>query len=441
MWWWASLLVKLFLAAVIPLAADENYYWVWSQNLQLSYFDHPAFIAWLLKLGEPLSIFGSAVRWPGVILGHLTVLVWIQTLKAWCDEERVFIWVLLALFSPLVGFGSLVMTPDLPVMFFWSLAFFFFQQHLKSPSLRNSLGLGLSLGLGFCAKYHIVLFVPAALLFLTFERKWRCFPARSILTVVLFGFFGSLPVLIWNYQNQFASFLFQLNHGLGRPEWDPFWTYSYPIGQALLIFPIPLWFAIKAFKKREFALFHYFAWTPLVFFFFSSFRGVVEMNWPIVAYPAVYALCALQIPNLRAIRTTCIIWVGLAILVASQAVSPWIPNAPDKFSEATYFQPTLAAVGKYSPLYAESYQMASYLWFKTKTPTYKLYQMSRRDFYDELKPSKPQGFPFYVVMDKNAGFPEWYYKQDLSAEIVEELSPIFVVRKVTNPSNDAKPDL
>ena len=40
--------VRLVLAAVVPLVPDEAYYWEWSRHLALGYFDHPAAIAWLI---------------------------------------------------------------------------------------------------------------------------------------------------------------------------------------------------------------------------------------------------------------------------------------------------------------------------------------------------------------------------------------------------------
>lgn len=52
--WTLTLLLKLVLAYFIPMTPDECYYWVWSQKLQLSYLDHPPFIAWLFKLSSIL---------------------------------------------------------------------------------------------------------------------------------------------------------------------------------------------------------------------------------------------------------------------------------------------------------------------------------------------------------------------------------------------------
>ncbi|RME16471.1 MAG: hypothetical protein D6797_04435, partial [Bdellovibrio sp.] len=86
-----SLLIKFVLALFLPLFPDEAYYWVWSHHLQLSYFDHPPFIAWLLTLGHPLENILQAVRWPAVIFGHLTLILWLIYLKnILSPRERIF---------------------------------------------------------------------------------------------------------------------------------------------------------------------------------------------------------------------------------------------------------------------------------------------------------------------------------------------------------------
>ena len=64
----------LALAAAVPPFDDELYYWCWSRDLQLSYYDHPPMVAYLIRLST--EIFGQtvfAIRLPGVISG-LTVI-------------------------------------------------------------------------------------------------------------------------------------------------------------------------------------------------------------------------------------------------------------------------------------------------------------------------------------------------------------------------------
>src|SRR5690606_35351211 len=62
--------LRLALAASLPLVADEAYYWEWSRHLAYGYFDHPPAIAWLLAFGT--ALFGDTplgVRFFPVLCG------------------------------------------------------------------------------------------------------------------------------------------------------------------------------------------------------------------------------------------------------------------------------------------------------------------------------------------------------------------------------------
>ncbi len=57
--WLAALaaltLVRLVLCAILPLAPDEAYYWVWSRDLQGGYLDHPPMVALFIRAGTLLA--------------------------------------------------------------------------------------------------------------------------------------------------------------------------------------------------------------------------------------------------------------------------------------------------------------------------------------------------------------------------------------------------
>lgn len=408
--WVLTLIIKLFLAAVIPLSADEAYYWVWSLRPQLSYFDHPPFVAWLFFLGHFLEPLGHAVRWPAVIMAHCTLLVWVyiwSLLKPEFKEQKISWWLGLALCSPLLGFGSLIVTPDLPVVFFWSASLAFVVRVLLHQKPWDYAFLGMSLGLGFSSKYHIVIFVPVLLAYLVFERQWHLINWKKVSLTIIFGLIFSSPVLIWNFQNDFSSFRFQLNHGLNRPDYEFYWTWSYVAAQILILFPTVVWCAIQAKLPQRFRIFYYFAWGPLLFFFLSSFRALVEMNWPIVAYPAFFAVAVLGARNSRPFWIANIFWVSIFLILFSHTLKPWVPFAPEKLSELNQFEELAKNRSKYEPLYASTYQMASWVWYKTKVPFFKLHGMSRLDLFDTYEEGTPQKFPIYVALRRHTPLPDW----------------------------------
>lgn len=431
--WWLSLLVKLVLAALIPLSADEAYYWVWAQRPQLSYFDHPPLVSWLFIAGKYLEPFLNAVRWPAVLLGHGLLGIWFLILKDKLPPEKIRVWSWLVLFSPLLGFGSLIVTPDLPVMFFWSLALLLSLRALERQQLSMYLALGAVLGLGFCAKYHIVLFVPCLLVYLTLEKRWKDVRWSGVGLTLLSGLLFSSPVLIWNIQNGFASFEFQIKHGLQKSTYNPAWTITYILGQILILFPLMFWAALRAKVPRDMRWLIYFGWGPLLFFLFTSFRALVEANWPIIAYPSMLAL-ALFHPKVQQWLKAYVIFFGLvtALVVASVFV-PAIRKLNYKIEEPYVFQELSALAHEVQPLYASSYQMAASLWYFSKVPVFKLKDISRYDFFDTLAEAQPTGPKFYLVKREGNGLPAWVSEQQWQVKELRKISPDFVLLEITRP--------
>lgn len=432
--WWISLFVKFALAALLPLAADEAYYWIWSHHLQWSYYDHPPMVAALLWLGRPLENFGGMVRWPAILLAHASLFFWWKLLKNRLTPIALERWMLLALLTPLIGFGSLVVTPDLPLLFFWSLSLYCYDRALTTRDLNWYAALGLSLGLGFTSKYHIVFLVPVFLLHLTFEKEWSRVRFPALLLVVFTGLLGSAPVLFWNATNDWQSFRFQLEHGLGRDSWNPSWTVSYLLGQVVLLGPWLIPSFLKATKNQSLRLFFWNAVFIWGFFAYSSFHGVVEANWPIVAFPAAFALVASALPSRRIFVGTIVFWSILGTIVATHWIFNWIPGLPENLEETRQYRKLAPFVEKYQPLYANTYQMASILSFETKSPVFKLNDMSRFDFFDQLPESFPAPGPYFLVKREGQNLPKWVREGHNRIEAVEKSAPNFEVLRITPES-------
>jgi 4-amino-4-deoxy-L-arabinose transferase-like glycosyltransferase len=414
---WIALVLKLILAAALPLTNDEAYYWVWAQNMQLSYYDHPPFVAWLYWLGGFTHFFPGGVRWPGVLLGHATLALWLILLKPFLSERQRLYWLLLALLSPLVGGSGIVVTPDVPLMFFYALSLWLYFIWLEKPDWRHSLAFGVAMGLGFSSKYMMVLFALSLLplIFISSPLRqalWRNFPVLFVGAAL-----GALPVWLWNLMHDFASLKFQAQHGLGNSFWKPSWTFEYIGVQIAFIFPIILYWALCA--KRQLPLvFHFLAWIPLLFFLATTSRGYVEANWPIAAYPSIFALAVSSYPrNLRSLRATLTIWaILLATLLGVILAEPrWAQST--KFKEFHEFDQVIAKTRDLQPLYVRSYQMAAKMHYELGHPIYKLRGMNRRDFYDFLPESEAQGPLFYLVVNKDDRLPPEFHNYKKTAEI------------------------
>lgn len=100
---------------------------------------------------------------------------------------------------------------------------------------------------------------------------------------------------------------------------------------------------------------------------------------------------------------------------------PWIPSAPDKLSEFSQFEPLLKVRAQYRPLYASTYQMASWVWYETKNPFFKLKGMSRLDLFDTFPEAVPSEFPIYIAMKRYTSMPDWI-EQDSQFKVSEVAS-------------------
>lgn len=407
--WSLTLVVKLIAGALLPLFSDEAYYWFWSEELQLSYYDHPPFVAWLFWLGQPLDAFGQAVRWPGIIMGHASLLIWYRLLKPHLPPERLNFFLLFYLLNPLVGWGSLAVLPDTPLLFFWPLSILCLLRLLESQNWRWGAALGAALGLGFCSKYHIVLFVPITVVWLTWSRGWRNVPLASVAACIVTGLLFCTPVLLWNYWNDWDSFFYQIKHGLGVKEYNPRWAVEFILTHVGLLFPTTIYVLLRAKFQPKLAWLYYFGWGPLIFFFISAFKGRPEANWPSISYPTLLALALTASQSLTWAKRTLAVWSALFILVCTEIIHPWIPVEPGRLKtfELVEYDPLVKVAESYTPFYASSFQMASMLTYRLKTPVYKLRGIGRRDFYDYLEGSMPKGDSFFVALRRWDQLPKW----------------------------------
>lgn len=425
-----ALVIKIILALIIPISYDEAYYWVWGQNLQWSYYDHPPFVSLLLKLGNIFNFenIKGGIRLPALLMSHGTLLLWIQISKNWLkNEEDVFYFALLQLAFPLLGVGGIVVTPDLPLLFFWSLCCLVFLQLIKNNSWLEYSLLGLCLGLGFSSKYHIVLFFISGCVYLTFQKKWHTLKLKYILYSFIFYFIGSFPVWYWNFQNNFQSFRFQLNHGLGRSEYLPEWTLDYILGQLIIVSPWILYWAYKGISRKNIYL-SSLAFTPLVFFFLTSFRGHVEANWPITAYSAILLLAFIGGLSKKSILIHCLFWISLVGGLTTYIVWPDKKNPTNPIVEQFKYESYTGMLEKFKPLYAGRYQMASVLWLNSNKPVYKLRGLSRFDFFDTMPGSLPKEKNFFLMVDNQMIIdPDSNLQYNLEQVFYDELITIYKV--------------
>lgn len=150
------LLLRLALAALMPMTGDEAYFITWGKHLDYGYYDHTPIVGWLLGLFLWISDASWWLRMPAVLLPIF--LAWGIYRITRLQNPEAAPWVALAfLFAP-VNLLNVLITHDIPLIYFSFIsAWFFYRAVSESQSYKHYLYCGLFLGLAFFSKYFAVL--------------------------------------------------------------------------------------------------------------------------------------------------------------------------------------------------------------------------------------------------------------------------------------------
>lgn len=380
------LLVQLGLSVYAPPTADELYYWCWAKELQWSYYDHPPMTAYLIWVST--AVFGDnllAIRLPACLCTFTMLLLLSRLVRP--------MWPLaLFLATPLCFFGGILITPDAPLICFWT-AYLVWLVHLHErlcgdndgPNWQTWTAGGVLLGLGILSKYTMGLAGATAALSLLTIRPWRrWFPGFLMHGAV--AFVVTLPILLYNIQRDFEPLLYQWRHTMQAE--DPTLRYlpEYVGGQILLLGWLPFtltpwliyrWRSLNADPRLRVCLWMFL--TPFLFFLYKAGRDRVELNWPVACYLAFLPLAAFWFEQVRSRPAWC--WVSASsfaapilatLVIAWHLISPlgMLPPENDRLHrQAAYCSLSRAvasAVGRLDteiPVYTRTYQDTAYLRF------------------------------------------------------------------------------
>ena len=183
-WAWRLLgvLTVLLLARLVALSFnatdlffDEAQYWTWSLSPEFGYFSKPPLVAWLI--GASTNVCGVSefcVRLPSPVLYTFTSLA-VFWLGSRLYDPRTGFWSALAFATlPGVSLSAGIISTDVPLLFFWSLALIAFV-HLVRPGSgwAPALALGVALGLGLNAKYAMAYFVLCSIVYFLVTPRHR----------------------------------------------------------------------------------------------------------------------------------------------------------------------------------------------------------------------------------------------------------------------------
>ena len=285
----ATTAARIALALTVGLGVDESYAASVAHPIALSYFDHPPLHFWIAAAAEldrgasPLA--DLAVRSPFIALFALTTwLMYLLTARVF--DARAGMYAALALnVTPVfsISTGGWVL-PDGPLMCAWLAAVYCVVRIDDSP--RWWLGAGVATGLALLSKYHGVLLMGGIFVYLLIGgRRWLRTPWPYFAALIALAMFT--PVIVWNAEHQWVSFVFQLGRNAESHAPRLLALAQNIGGQVALVTPwvwIPL--IISAWhERRSSSLCAILGIIPIALFTLASLGGNPgQPHWPAPGY-------------------------------------------------------------------------------------------------------------------------------------------------------------
>jgi hypothetical protein len=345
-------LARLGLALWLGFGVDEAYTLTVARRLSWSYFDHPPLHQWIahfaaLALGE-----GALVRLPFIALFAITGwLMFLLTRDLFGPRAGLLATFALNVTPFFFASAGGWIEPDGPLLFALAaaalcLSRLFFAP--RAPAWPLWLAVGFFFGLAGLSKYNAILVAFGLVLYLASTREGRYWLARPApYCAALLAIAMILPVVWWNWENDWVSFVFQGQRGAPTAHWSIGRVGTMALGEIAFLSPwvaAPLIGGVVAAGRRiargeddgRRLLLICLAVPTIVVFTLTPLWGARGLpHWPmpgwLFAFPLLGAWLAGAETAGFALRAWCVSAVGLigliAILVAAQADSAFLTRA------------------------------------------------------------------------------------------------------------------
>jgi hypothetical protein len=305
-----SFAIRAVLAFWLEFGNDEVYYVLYARYPDWSHFDHPPMLGWLMQLTSLnlLLNYEGFLRFSSLIFMTINTLFVFRIGKLVKNEKTGFYAALLystSFYSAIIT--GIFILPDTPQNLCWIVSIWLilnlFLSEPESPKARKFMLLtGLTIGLGMISKYtSIYLWVGVLVYILFYDRRWL--KQSSLYISLLISFICFLPVLLWNFSNDFVSFGFHANRIVWNSNpirFDFLLTeffggivYNNPANYLLIVISVIALFRHKIQLEKPVKRLLLLLSLPLIvtFLFFSLFRATLP-HWTGPAYNTLLILAA-----------------------------------------------------------------------------------------------------------------------------------------------------
>ena len=314
--------LHLVVGAAVGLSVDEAHYALYAAHPALSYFDHPPLVGWvqmpLVALGAPDAVLRMVpgLLWLATVAGvyRLTLRLAGNPCRQYAATQDLVanqnfaansgLWaVLVLLLAPLLHILGIGLLPDTLLM---ALSVALMHQTLTLMQVQTAgtvrqywcqwVVLGLLLGLAGLGKYTAVFAAIAVAGCLLAAHGMRLLRRFGVWLVAALALLLIAPVVIWNAQNQWVSFAYQIQHGAGS-AWHAMHLVRFLAVQLLVYGPLMLWgfWGVRCTAQAQHRWLVLFFAVPFALLAYLSGGGSSLPHWTAPAWVALAPFAGLAL--------------------------------------------------------------------------------------------------------------------------------------------------
>lgn len=297
-----GLIIHFIFGFILGLSVDEAHYALYGLYLDWSYFDHPPLVGWIQALPVHWNWYPGWLRlipealWLGGLLISLEIAqILLDRYRGSFDyvsPKAVMFWTaLIIVLAPILHVLGVGLLPDtlllflVPCMVLITLRLDDKLNKRQPQDILLWISLGFVLGLAGLAKYTALFFALCIPVCLIAWHGSKIFRRPGLYLCLVIAGVLIFPVIYWNYQNDWISFVYQLGHGTGG-EWKFKRVLTFFLNQFLCYGPLIIMGLAWRWRKQlpgSFALGSFF-YIPFILFAYFSGGGGSLPHWTAPAW-------------------------------------------------------------------------------------------------------------------------------------------------------------
>lgn len=303
--------IHLYLGFVLNLSVDEAHYALYGIHLDWSYFDHPPMVGWIQAIPAQLGAPDGILRLIPEVLWVMTIIFSAKVSSTLVDQssyvhenpnldiqelKKIAQWftALIIMAAPIMHVLAVGLLPDsllmplIPLMMLLTLKINRAINNNQSNEVALWMSLGVILGLSGLSKYTGIFPALAIPLCLFYWQGLKLLKKPGLWLSLLIAAILISPIIYWNWQHEWISFIYQIKHGSGN-QWQARRLVVFILNQFLTYGALPavgLWLIIKnKFRFDKFLLAFFI--IPFFIFLLMSGGGGSLPHWTSPAWVAL----------------------------------------------------------------------------------------------------------------------------------------------------------